>query len=272
MTPPTAAKPKPRVPLKTVALPNEHGAWALVLEPAALGLLLAPSPAGLALAFAGLAAMMTQHPLALLLTDLRRGKRYPRTAVAGWFAAAYGAIALLATAAAFGLAGELGMFLPLALAAPLALIQLAYDTRNAGRRVIPELAGVAAVGALASAVALAAGWDLVPALLLWLIMLLRSLPSIVWVRTRLALAYGREADRRPALAMSAAAVAVAAALAFAGAIPAAVLLGASILAVRAAWGVSHLRGVTTPQGVGMRELAFGAAYLLVAAAGYVWGV
>ena len=33
----------PRVRVKTVALPNEHGGWGLLLEPVALGLLVVPS-------------------------------------------------------------------------------------------------------------------------------------------------------------------------------------------------------------------------------------
>lgn len=208
---------KPRVPLKTVALPNEHGAWALVLEPVLLALLVAPSVAGAVLALAGLAAMLAQHPLSLWLTDIRRGKMYPRSVIAGRFTGVYGSIGLAAAIGALALSDGPAFFLPAMFAAPLVLIQLEYDTRNAGRKLLPELAGAGAVGALAA---------------------------------------------------TGGAVIVAAGLALTGALPAGVLLGTVLLACRAAWGLSRFRRATKPWHVGMRELAFGLAYVLLAAAGY----
>lgn len=262
---------RPRVPLKTLALPNEHGAWALALEPAVLALLVAPSAAGALLAFAGLAAMLAQHPFALFLTDVRRGKRYPRTGLAARFAALYGSVTIAAALGALALADGTAWLLPVAFAAPLAALQLRYDTRNAGRELTPELAGAGAVGALSASIAMAAGWSLAPALGLWLVMALRSLPSILWVRTRLALAYGRDADRRPALAATLGAVAVAAVLAWLGSTPWTVVMATGILAVRAGWGLSRFRRPTTAVGVGIRELVYGVTYLLLAAAGYALG-
>ena len=262
---------RPRVPLKTVAVPNEHGAWALVLEPALLALLVAPSAAGAVLAGAGVTAVMAQHPLALFLTDVRRGKTYPRTGLARRFAALYGAAALLAVLMAVTLAGGVRMLWPLAFAAPLAGVQLWFDTRNMGRELLPEVAGAAAVGALTACMAMAAGWPLVPALGLWLVTGLRSVPSIVWVRARLGLAYERDIDRRPALIASVAAVVIAAALAATGALPWLVVVGAAVLAARAGWGLSRFRRPTQPKHVGMRELAFGLVFVLAAVAGYAWG-
>ncbi|GIW24085.1 MAG: hypothetical protein KatS3mg069_0352 [Meiothermus sp.] len=65
------AQPKTvQVPLKTVALPNEHGGWGFTLEPILLGLLVAPSWAGLGLGVFALAAFFTRHPLKLWLADL----------------------------------------------------------------------------------------------------------------------------------------------------------------------------------------------------------
>lgn len=63
-----------RLPYRAVALPTEHGAWALLAEPALLGLLLFPSWAGLAFVVAAMNTMLAQHPLSLALADVRRGR------------------------------------------------------------------------------------------------------------------------------------------------------------------------------------------------------
>ncbi|MER3482195.1 MAG: hypothetical protein C4332_02580 [Meiothermus sp.] len=58
-------------------------------------LLVLPSGAGLGLGLAALAALFAHHPLKLWLADLRRGKRFPRTALAGRFALLYLLLRLL---------------------------------------------------------------------------------------------------------------------------------------------------------------------------------
>lgn len=50
-------------------------------------------------------------------------------------------------------------WLPVALAAPLALVQLWYDVRRQGRSLAPELAASVALGASAPALMLAGGWS-----------------------------------------------------------------------------------------------------------------
>ncbi len=126
--------------LRATALPAEHGGWGLLGEPLLLGLALAPSAAGLGIAAACLGAFLLHHPLKLALADLRRGAWYPRTGLAIRIAAAYAAATLLGLAFAGFSAGG-AFWAPLALAAPLAAIQLAYDARHASRRLIPEAAG-----------------------------------------------------------------------------------------------------------------------------------
>ena len=88
------------VRIRTVALPNEHGGWGLALEPVALGLLVAPSPAGFFLAVATLGAFLKRHPFKIVAGDRRRGRRFPRTAVAERFALLYACLALAGLLAA----------------------------------------------------------------------------------------------------------------------------------------------------------------------------
>ena len=83
------------VPLKSVALPTEHGGWGFTLEPLLLGLLLSPGLPTLGLFLLGLLGFLARHPLKLLYQDLRRGKRYPRTDLALKVAGVYLVLALL---------------------------------------------------------------------------------------------------------------------------------------------------------------------------------
>ena len=117
----TAPRPQPperpaTVPWKAVALPAEHGGWGFLVEPVVLGLVLAPSGEGVCLGLAALAGFLARHPLRLLLTDRRKGVRYPRTALAERVFAAYATAAVALAAAAFALA-PFPFWPPLAVAA-----------------------------------------------------------------------------------------------------------------------------------------------------------
>ena len=218
MSAPRGVRGARRVRWRSVALPIEHGAWGFLLEPALLGLLVAASWAGVALVLAALAALLLQTPLSLALTDVRRGRSAPRTALAWRFALAYGALLLLALAAALTLVGHASVLLPALLAAPLAALQLGFDARGRAREFVPEAAGAVAMGSLAACVALAGGWSLLPALGLWALLAARAVPAIIYVRARLRLERGEPIDRRPTATAHLAALAGAAAAAAAGAV------------------------------------------------------
>lgn len=257
------------VRLRSVALPIEHGAWGFLLEPALLGLLVAASWAGAALVLAALAALLLQTPLSLALTDVRRGRRYPRTALAWRFAVAYGALLVVAGTAALLLAGSAAILLPVAIAAPLAVLQLWLDARGRARELLPEAAGAVAMGSLAAGVAMAGGWSLLPALGLWGLLALRAVPAIVYVRARLRLERGQAFDRRPSLVLHLAAVGAAAVAAALGAVSWVATLPYAVLAARAARGLAPDRAPVTAKVVGFREIGFGVmtAVLLAVAVG-----
>ena len=176
-----AAVERPRiVSLRPLALPAEHGSWGFLFEPILLGLLVAPTFGGFCIAAGAVAAFLARHPLKLAAQDLIRGKRYPRTRACAWLAFGYGSIA----------AGFLVLAPPLALVAlgaavPFALIQFAFDARNRSRALMPELFGVLAPGAIAASIAIAADRTPAFAASLWLLVLLRSIPSILYVRAAL---------------------------------------------------------------------------------------
>lgn len=251
------ATARPKLRWRTLVLPNEHGVWAFLLEPALLGLGFAPSLAGLALAGAGLTAMLAQHPLALFLADLRRRKRYPRTLPAIGLATTYVVLAAGLLAAGFLEGARAAALVPLAAALPAAFVQLAFDAGNRGRDIRAVLAGVLALGALAAAIVLAAGGSWPLALGLWLVAAARNAPSVLYVRARLRLQRGAAAVRTPSLVAHATALTVILAAVVLGVLPLLSLLPFLLLLGRSVVGLRPGAPALAAKQVGMLELRYG---------------
>lgn len=257
--------------LRALALPPEHGGWGFLLEALLLGLVAAPSPEGAALAALGLGAFLARHPLKLTLADAKRGRLFPRTRWALVFVGLYGGLA--AVGAGFAIARARGRWwMPLALAAPPALAQLVADAWGRGRTLAAETLGAALPGALASSIALAAGWAIAPAFALWAILASRGLPAILHVRARLRADRGAAVDRWTVEAAHAVAWIVALALAAAELAPwtAAAVFGAllgRLLLERVA-----RPGPVRPQILGVREMVLGGVSVLLIGIGYRLGV
>jgi hypothetical protein len=258
------------VPWKSVALPVEHGGWGFLVEPVALGLALAPSRAGLALALGAVAAFLARHPLKLVLTDRRRGVRYPRTALAEGFAVAYAGLAVAFLALALWLA-RTPFALPLVLAAPVGLLALAYDARGRSREALPEAAGAVALGASAAAIALAGGAPTRIALGAWLLLGLRAVASVLYVRARLRLDRGMASGRGTAVVSHLVALALAAVLARVAWGPWLGVAAFVALLLRAVHGLSAWRRTVRPQALGFQEMGFGLLTLILLAVGYRLG-
>jgi hypothetical protein len=256
--------------VRSVALPSEHGGWSFLLEPVALGLAVAPSLPGAILAVAVLAAFLTHQPLKTAVKDRLSGRRAFRTVWAERFALAYGSCALVALGLVVWLAGWwfAAALLP---ALPFAAVQLAWDARNRSRALVAELCGAAALGAVASAIAVLGGWALAASAGLWLVLAARSAPSIMYVRERLKLERGRASARAPSLAAHAAALAAVSAAAAAGLVPWHAAAAMGVLLARAALGLSAYRFGRRAPAIGMQEIAFGLLTVVLTAVGYARG-
>ena len=263
----TLAQQQQAKTIRLVAVPSEHGAWGFMLEPVLLGLLVAPSIAGLWLALATLAVFLVRQPLKLAVTDLKKHKRYPRTAWAERFAGFYLLVALLSLAAAI-MTARGAFWLPILMAVPIALLQAYFDTRHQSRQVAAELAGAVAMGAAASTIALAGGWEIGPALALWVILAMRSVSSIIYVRARLRLERGERVDLTPTYATNLLGLTAVIALAFWRIAPWLAVVIVAILVARAFWGISPWRRRVRAQVVGFQELAYGVSMVLLVALGY----
>lgn len=245
------------IAFRPLALPTEHGGWGFLFEPIVLALLVRPSWSGALVALAFVCGFLTRQPLKLALQDLLRGRSYPRTRWCWLFASLYALAALAALILLIRLAGPL-LAIPLGLVAPLGLMQILYDTNNKSRALLPELGGAVAMSSSAAAIAIAGGMRILPALALSGVIIARSIPSIVFVRTLLQRAHGQSATSWPALLLHALAIPLVALFASRYAVAAMALLLA-----RAAWTLA--RPVPRAKTIGWREIVWGAVTVALAA-------
>jgi hypothetical protein len=185
-----------RPPLRAVAIPNEHGGWGLTAEPILLGLLIAPSAAGVALGAAAMLAFVARAPLRVVLVDRFRERTLERTRLARRVLA----VELLLIAAAVGLAlataDDRSFWWPALVAAPLIVIELAYDMRSRSRRLVPEVCGAIGICAVVAMIVTAGGWSTAIAVGAWLVLAARSTTTIPHVRVQVARLHHRSGDRR----------------------------------------------------------------------------
>jgi hypothetical protein len=245
-------------------IPDEHGGWGLTAEPALLGILVAPSWAGAALAVAAFVAFVVRTPLKIVLVDRWRHRWLPRTRFAAGIAAVELAVLAVLAVAATVRAGWTWL-VPVGIAVPLVAVELAFDMRSRGRRLIPELCGATGISAVAASVALAGGVDARLAFALWLVLAARALASIPFVRIQIERLRHNDvrlsvSDGAQVAGVGVAGVAVAA--------DAAVAAGAVAVAVLAIAQVVWVRRPPVPAKVlGIRQLCLGLAVVLITAIG-----
>jgi len=230
-------------------------------------MLLAASWAGLGVSIAALGAFLTHQPLKILVKDRRKGKRYTRTILAERFVPGYGALAVIGLMLAL-FNSDTSFLLPLVGAVPLGAIQLVYEFENDGRNVIAEIAGAVAFGSVASMITLCAGWGITSALVLWLILAVRAVVSILYVRARLRLEKSKPAPIVSTIWWHVAGLIIYTGLVIAGYAPWTILLAGSVLLGRAGYGLSPYRKQVSPKVIGFSEMAYGLLTVILVVIGW----
>ncbi len=180
---------------KHIALPNQHGSWALWLAPFAVGAGVAGglSAGTLWLALAALGGFLALQPLTILVKVLSGRRARTGLAAARFWLAAYAA---LGAAGALGLAwmGHARVFWLGLAALPALAWYLWLVARRAERgQMAAEIAGASALALAAPAAYWVGGGDVRTGWLLWLLSWLHAAGAVVYVY--LLLAYRRMAAR-----------------------------------------------------------------------------
>lgn len=254
---------------RTVALPTEHGGWGFISEPLLLGLLLGFSWGGLALGIGAMSAFLMRQPLKLYLKDKQQGRTVPRTAIAWRFVLIYGGVMTVSAALVLWQMPSVWVVVPLALMSPLIGLQLWHDVYGSSRALVPELAGAFAAGGFAAAILMmAGGWTLAASLWVWLVLALKSVSAVLYVRSRLRLERDKPADRPLAIGAHGASLIALLVMSTSGVTTWVAPLGMVILTGRATLGLSGWRTVRPAKAIGMQEVGYGLGYVLLIVAGY----
>ncbi|HVU27132.1 MAG TPA: YwiC-like family protein [Verrucomicrobiae bacterium] len=241
-------------------LPKEHGSWSLALEPVMLGLLVAPSAAGSALAVAALAGFFLRRPLKSLFCE-------PSAAHRQWMIFCVVVLIIVAIAGLWAAAKFVGAenLWPLIPAALAGLAFAWFDSRNEARAEAAELAGAIAFGILPAAFGALAGWSAMASVALALVMLVRSVPTVMFVRTYMRLKKGRTTTRVPALIAAGAGLLLTIALVLTRLAPWAAAMFAFLIAVLTFGLLGDHRPRLAAKTVGLIEMTLGATMVLTLA-------
>ncbi|MBW7894390.1 MAG: YwiC-like family protein [Opitutaceae bacterium] len=245
----------------SVFLPKEHGSWSLALEPVLFGLLVAPSLAGGALAVSAAAAFFLRRPAKAVWRAPHR---------AAWLAVVIlGICAVVGVGKAILLAGwsPLVFLLP---ALPLAALFLHWDRQNESRATHAELAACGIFALLPAVMAAQAGRPVAVAVTLSAIMLARSLPTVLIIRTYLRRRKGSPAGPTPAGLTTFVTVGMILALALTGHAPWTAVVLVLIAALRLGLLVPAWQPDWPAKRIGIAEAIFGLGYVLLIAAAFQW--
>lgn len=262
---PTVSPARQRSTWRAVSIPSEHGGWGLTAEPVVLGLLVAFSWAGLAIGIAAFLGFLVRTPLKLALIDRRRNRSLERTHLAQRIVGAELLVIGSLTLAATGAAGWKWL-IPLAAAVPFVGVELWFDVRSRGRRLVPEVSGSIGITAVAAAIVVADDGPGTVAIAAWLILAARAIASIPFVRTQIVRLRHGTASLRTTDAMQFAGALVAVA---AIAVEPSAIVGATAVVALAVVQVGWLRHPTVPPAkvLGMIQMGLGLTVVAATAAG-----
>ena len=254
--------------VRGIALPSEHGAWNLWLEPVLLALIIAPSTTGFAILCLSFFALLIRQPLKVALIDLSRRRIYTRTRLSVAFTCVYLLFGILTLIVILSSDSKSAVY-PLLPALIMAVVVIfKFDLYGKSRDLTAELLAAVLMSAFAVSICLAAEWPLDSSLAAAGVVIARSVPAIVYVRVRLQQIKQNSGNARVPLGMHLAALAMILVLVWLELAPAAAVIASLLLLVRATYNL-RFPAVSKAQVVGMQEVIYGMIYAAIVAAGFL---
>jgi hypothetical protein len=140
---------------------------------------------GLLVGIAAFVAFVVRTPLKLVMIDARRRRWLDRSLLA--LAIGSGELIVLAAVGiAVSSTAGVGWLLPLLVASPLIAVEMWFEVRSRGRRLVPELCGAVAISSVAAAIILIDDGGVRLAAGAWLLLAARAVATIPFVRVQIA--------------------------------------------------------------------------------------
>ena len=251
--------------IKTLLLPKEHGAWALTFEPLSLALLIAPSLNGFILFF-GAAFAFFAHPSARNLLSKKSSGALP------FFIFLATATPALIFLTLFILHTGRPVYAPLLLAIFFMACYLILEIFSFERELFTEIMASVSMGLIALSMVLSGGWPLIKSLSFLILLYSRTLGTTIYIHYRLLLLKKRTTSALTGIIIHAIDGLLLLFLLFKKDIPLLGFLAATILIVRALWGMSPLMEKTTVRKLGFTEVFFGLQFIILTTLGYWLGI
>lgn len=263
--------PAAKINLKQVSLPTEHGSWGFLFEPIVVALAIGPSISGLAIAIMTIGAFLSRQPLKVLIIDRLGQKNNARAQAAVTFLLMFSALSAVGFASTLYLTGRRPL-MPFILVLPFAAMQIYFDGSRKSRGLLPELLGGVSISASSAAILLAGGATLFAAAALWILMIARLIPSIIYIRNRLRLEKGKDHSLRQPIGVHSIAFIATGILAYYGGVPWLAVAAMALLLFRAVTGLSPTRKKLKAMQIGVLEVIYGAVMVLAVVVGHYVGI
>lgn len=263
--------PAAKINLKQVSLPTEHGSWGFLFEPIVVALAIGPSISGFAIAVMTIGAFLARQPLKVLIIDRLGQRNNARARAAVNFLILFSAISAVGFASTLYLTG-IRPLMPFILVLPFAAVQIYFDGSRKSRGLLPELLGGVSISASSAAILLAGGATLFAAGAIWMLMIARLIPSIIYIRNRLRLEKGKDHSLRQPIGFHSIAFIATVILAYYGGVPWLAVGAMALLLFRAVTGLSPTRKKLKAMQIGVLEVIYGAIMVLAVVVGHYVGI
>ncbi len=267
---PPRAQSARTIALRRVALPTEHGGWGFLGEPLLAGLAIAYSPTALWITLMTIGAFLLRQPLRVYFMNLRSRRSPDLASTAMGFAACYFVIFATGITGMIATGGPLPL-IPFFAVLPMIGVQAYFEIFRRSRDLVPEIFGAISISSSVAAIALCkVPWPF--ALALWLVMIGRLVPSILYIRSRLLLEKGKRYSVLQPVTAHLVAFTLVLILVGLKIVPMMTLLAMMLLLYRAITGLSSGRKKLTATQIGVREVVYGIVTVLILVIGYHAGI
>lgn len=260
-----------RINIKQISLPTEHGSWGFLFEPIVVALAIGPSVSGFAIAVMTIGAFLVRQPLKVLIIDRLGQKNNARARAAIKFLLLFSAVSAAGFVSTLYLTGIKPLF-PFILVLPFAAVQIYFDGSRKSRGLLPELLGGVSISSSSAAIMLAGGASVFAAAAIWILMIARLIPSIIYIRNRLRLEKGKGHSFIQPVAFHSAAFITVVVLAYYGGVPWLAAAAMVVLLFRAVRGLSPTRKKLKAMQIGVLEVLYGAVTVFAIVLGHYIGI